>query len=188
MTATDRQDRGEGDAARKTSELFIAHEDFIRTVVRFQAGSRFDEEDVVQSFYLMLLSRPLPPRIGHPRSYLYKAVTHHVADLARHGARYQRHLKNYARQRRISINMRPTTNAILEEKEQGTAACAYMVRHLRGRQAEAFTLKYRDGCSLAEIAHQMGVNKRTVSRYLCDAVRTLREVLQLNEGSAYEGT
>jgi RNA polymerase sigma-70 factor (ECF subfamily) len=187
MTATDRQDRGEGDAARRISELFIAHEDFIRTVVRFQAGDRFDEEDVVQSFYLMLLSRSLPPGIGHLRSYLYKAVTHHVADLARHGSRYRRHLKIYARQRRISINMRPTANAI-EEKEQGTAAVAYMVRHLRDRQAEAFTLKYRDGYSIAEIAQRMGVNKRTVSRYLCDAVRTLREILQSNEGSAYEGT
>ena len=53
---------------------------------------------------------------------------------------------------------------------------AYCVRHLRERQAQAFVLRYRDNYDIAEIAQEMRVAQRTVSRYLSEGLRRLQRV------------
>jgi RNA polymerase sigma factor (sigma-70 family) len=54
---------------------------------------------------------------------------------------------------------------------------AYLSRLLQDREAQAFVLRYRDNCSIPEIAARMGVDRRTVSRYLAESLRKLRRDL-----------
>ena len=187
MAEASKKDKSDSSASQAPSEILAEHEEYIRAVIRFQAGGVFDEEDVFQEFFLTFVCRPLSSDIRCSRSYLYRAITNHIADMARRGTCYRRHLKNYAKEKRNSINSHPAPNACID-KEQRSATMAYMVRHLRGRHAQAFALKYRDNCSIKEIAARMGVDRRTVSRYLCESLKTLRSLWRLNEESGYEKT
>ena len=163
---------------RAAADIVTRHDGFIRGVIRFQNCSRFDEEDVFQEFFLMLIRKPVPPDVRCLRSYLYRAIVHHVVDRIRHQVNYRRNLKKYAEQIRIPINNRSVRNA-LPEDGQRDAALAYMVRHLREREAQAFMLKYRDNCSIGEIAARMGVERRTVSRYLSEGLKRLQRTLAI---------
>jgi RNA polymerase sigma factor (sigma-70 family) len=86
-------------------------------------------------------------------------------------------VKKYVKETRIPINSRSAGNALIEDTEQRNATIAYLARNLQEREAQAFVLRYRDNFSIGEIAARMGVNGRTVSRYLSQSLRRLRETL-----------
>ncbi len=174
----DRQGDGEGRTTRPVTDIFDEYADFIRAVIHFQACGRFDEEDFFQEFFLLLVHKPVPMGVRNVKGYLYRAITHHVVDLIRRQQCYRRNLKKYSRETRISINNRPAENALIDD-DQRAAVLAYVIRHLHEREAEAFTLKYRDNCTIPEIAARMGVDKRTVSRYLSDGLKRLQRTLAI---------
>jgi RNA polymerase sigma factor (sigma-70 family) len=166
-----------GEAVRLATEIFEEHGGFIRAVIRFQAR-RAEEEDLFQEFFLALIRNPVPAGVQNLRSYLYRAVTNHVVDSARRRENYRRALKKYAKHTRVSINKRPAGNAlIVDDTEEKNAKIAFFARHLQEREAQAFVLRHRDNRSIQEIAAMMGVNARTVSRYLSEGIRKLRQAL-----------
>lgn len=166
------------EVVRAAADIVTRHDRFIRGVIRFQNCSKFEEDDLFQEFFLTLIRKPVPANVRRVRSYLYRAIVHHVVDRIRHQVCYRRNLKKYAEEVRISINNRPVANA-LRDSGQKDAALAYMARHLREREAQAFMLKYRDNCSVGEIAARMGVEKRTVSRYLSEGLKRLQRTLAI---------
>jgi RNA polymerase sigma factor (sigma-70 family) len=159
------------------ARIFNEYGGFIRAILRFQARDQFEEEDLFQEFFLSLICKPVPADVRNFKSYLYQAVTNHVRDSARRRACHRRAWKKYAQETGISIYNRLAENVFREDTEEKNALIAYFVRHLQQRQAEAFVLRYRDNYSIGEIAARMGVNARTVSRYLSEGLRTLRRIL-----------
>ena len=114
----------------------------------------------------------------HIKSYLYRAIINHILDSVRARQTYRHAVKKYAKETRIPINNRGARNVlIIEDTEERNATIAYLARHLQEREAQAFVLRYRDNFSISEIATRMGVNARTVSRYLSESLRRLREML-----------
>jgi len=172
-----RKGRHGKDAVEAATAVFNEYGGFIQAVIRFQTAGKFDPEDLFQEFFLVLVHKPVPPDVRNIKSFLYRAVVNHVLDLVRRRARHGRDMKKYSEETRISINNRAARNAFI--KEEKGAAVAYMVRHLQVREAQAFVLKYRDDCSIAEIAATMGVNKRTVSRYLSEGLKKLRKTMAI---------
>lgn len=156
--------------------IFEEHEEFIRIVLRHQAGNGLDVEDLYQEFYLVLLRNPVPADVRDLRGYLYRALVHHVINAARLREAYTHAVKKYAKERKISINNRDTRNALIEEEQQD-AAISSLARGLQVREAQALVMRYRDDCSILEIATRMGINKRTVSRYLSQSLRKLQRRL-----------
>ncbi|MCL5282971.1 MAG: sigma-70 family RNA polymerase sigma factor [Planctomycetes bacterium] len=165
------------DAVRRAIAIFNEYGDFIRAVIRFQAHDRSWQEDLSQEFFLELIRRPVPADVRNPKSYLYRAIVHHILDSARARDNYRRAVKKYARNKRIPINNRSAGNALLQDTEERNATIASLTRYLQEREAQAFVLRYRDNFSIGEIARRMGVNARTVSRYLSESLRRLRETL-----------
>jgi RNA polymerase sigma factor (sigma-70 family) len=161
---------------QRATAIFTEHGEFIRTIIRFRTGGKLDVEDLYQEFYLVLIRKPVPAEVRNLKSYLYQAVVHHVIDAIRLRRTYSHTMKKYARETRISINNREPGNAFIDE-EHRNASVAGLTRHLPEREAQVFTLKFRDNCSLLEIATRMGINKRTVSRYLSEGVRKLHRRL-----------
>jgi RNA polymerase sigma factor (sigma-70 family) len=172
-------DRGTREAIAAAARVFEAYGGFIRAVIRFQAGRRLDEGDLFQEFFLVLVHKPVPSHVRNTKSFLYRAIVNYVLDLVRKKASYQQNLQKYAEQIRISINDCPARSAFVDD-EGRSAAVAYLTRFLQDREAQAFVLRYRDNCSLAEIATRMGVNKRTVSRYLAESLKKLRRDVALD--------
>jgi len=172
-----RKGRPGADAVQRTIAIFDEYGDFIRTVIRFQTRDRSSQEDLFQEFFLILIRNPVPADVQHVKGYLYRAIVHHILDSARTRQTYRDAVKKYAQETRISINSRGAGIALIEDTEERNATIAYLARHLQEREAEAFVLRYRDNFSIGEIATRMGVNARTVSRYLSESLRRLRETL-----------
>lgn len=166
-----------GDPVRRAAEVFKEYGDFIRAIIRFQTHNRSPEEDLFQEFFLALIRKPVPAEVQNLKSYLYRAVVNHIVDSVRVRESYHRAVKKYAKETKISVNTRPPGNVLLDDTEERNVTIAYFARHLQGREAQAFVLRYRDNCSIGEIAANMGVNARTVSRYLSGSIRKLRKTL-----------
>jgi len=172
-----RRGRPGDDAVERAIAVFSEYGDFILAVIRFQAQDRHWREDLFQEFFLALIHRPVPAEVRNVKNYLYRAVVNHVLDSARARESYRRAVKKYVKETRIPINSRSAGNALIEDTEQRNATIAYLARNLQEREAQAFVLRYRDNFSIGEIAARMGVNGRTVSRYLSQSLRRLRETL-----------
>lgn len=165
------------DSERRTADaIFREHGEFIRAVLRHQAGNGLDVEDLFQGFYLVLIQKPVPDEVRDVRGYLYRVLVNHVIDAARLRQTYAIAVKKYAKERKISINKRPAENAFIDEEQQD-AAISSLARGLQAREAQALVMRYRDDCSILEIATRMGINKRTVSRYLSQSLRKLQRRL-----------
>ncbi len=177
MAGYRRRGRPDGDAVQRAVAIFNEYGDFIRAVIRFQAHERSWQEDLFQEFFLTLIRKPVPAEVRNIKSYLYRAIVHHVLDSVRARENYRRAMKKYAKKTRIPINNRWAGSALIEDTEERNATIAYLARHLQEREAEAFVLRYRDNFSIGEIATRMGVNARTVSRYLSESLKRLRETL-----------
>lgn len=166
---------GGGSAAEAAAGIFAEYGDFIRAIIRFQTKNEFREEDLFQEFFLVLAAKPLPVNVSNIKSYLYRAITNTVIESARWEAREARCLKKHVEKSKISINKRVPESAIIA-KEERESVFRSLAGWLRRREAEAVMLRYRDNCSIGEIAEQMGVDRRTVSRYLSSGLTQLRRV------------
>jgi RNA polymerase sigma factor (sigma-70 family) len=133
------------------------------------------EDDLFQEFFLVLIAKPVPANVENVKSYLYRAVTNTVIESARRRAREERCLKKHIEDVRISINNRTPQSAIIGREER-ESVFRHLAAQLRHREAEAVLLRYRDNCSIGEIADKMGVDRRTVSHYLSEGLRQLRRV------------
>ena len=166
-----------GDAVRAAAEIFNAQGGFIRAVIRFQAHNKSEEDDLFQEFFLALIRKPLPANVRNVKSFLYRAIVNHVLDSVRMRENYRRIVRKYVEETGIPINSCPAENVFIEDAEEKEAVIAYFARYLQEREAQAFVMRYRDNFSLGEIAVKMGVNVRTVSRYLSEGLRRLRKTL-----------
>ena len=174
-----RDGRSDKKAVEAASAVFREHGAFIRSTVRFQAGNRFQEDELLQQLFLSLVKSPIPADVRNVRSYLYRAIANDVIDFGRRKARQQKHFQRFAEEFRISIHRQAPADALMCEEEDGHAAFACLTRQLSKREAQAVTLRYRDDRSIPEIASMMGVDRRTVSHYLAAALRQLRRILAL---------
>lgn len=156
--------------------IFQEHGEFILKILRRQAGNGLDVEDLYQDFYLALVRRPIGADVRDVQGYLYRALVHHVISAARVRGTRCDNMKKYARRTEISINNHAREDAFIADEHQN-AVIARLGRCLQGREAQAFVMRYRDRCSILEIATRMGINKRTVNRYLSEAVRKLQRRL-----------
>lgn len=172
MNSVDKEAEEVDPAVQAATAIFSQYGDFIRTVIRFQAENKLDSDDLYQEFYLSLIHKPLPADVRDFKSYLYRAVLNFVISAIRRQKNYSCNLKKYAKEAEISINSRPTKDAFVDDEHQD-ATVTRLAGHLQQRPAQAFVLKYRDDCSIHEIATKMGVGRRTVSRYLSESIKRL---------------
>jgi len=166
-------------AVEAAARIVTEHSTFIRSIIRYQAPNEFQEDDLFQEFFLSMVRKPLPPDTQNVRSYLYRAITNDVIDTCRRETKLRHSLKKYARKNEIRINKWLPEDALALVEEEG-ALFGQLAAHLRRKEAEAVTLRYRDDCSIAEISEKMGITKRSVSRYLSAGLRRLRRVLAVD--------
>jgi RNA polymerase sigma factor (sigma-70 family) len=167
----------QGDAVAAAIKVFAEHGDFIRAMIRLRVHNASRRDDVFQELFLKLISQPVPLDVQNVRGYLYRAIVHDSVDLSRARENDRRHLKNYAEKNKISIHKTPSPIAMIEEIEEKGSGLGCLTRQLRRREAQVVTLRYRDNYSIAEIAAELGIRKRSVSRYLTSGLRELRRTL-----------
>ena len=173
MTGLHRNAKYDDEAIRAAAKVFAEHGRFIRGVIRFHAHDEVHEDDLFQEFFLALVNSPLPSNVRNIRGYLYRAIINDAVDMTRRQEKYQRNLKKHAERTRISINKKTLEDAI-EETDEIDCVFARLAKRLQPREAQVMSMRYRQDCSIGEIAAALGVNKRTVSRYLSSALSKIR--------------
>jgi RNA polymerase sigma-70 factor (ECF subfamily) len=174
-----------GDLVNNTSraaEIFALHGDFIRKVIQYRIGDADLADDLFQNFFLSLVSRPIPLDVQNVQSYLYRAIINDSFDAVRRVEQYQDRIERYSKRVENPINKGRPENALIETEE--TQKMFKMIeRLLPTSESRAVTLKFKNDSSIGEVAKQMAVNNRSVSRYISVGLKKLRQVVLKKEGT-----
>lgn len=166
------------------TEAFVEHGDFIRAVIHFHVKNEAEAEDLFQDLFLFLISKPIPEEVQNVKGYLYKVISNMVRDAFRRIEHYQTRIYRYARWHRRTVENSPED--VLIETEEVEKMFALIERHLPRKEALAVTLRYRDNCDTGEVADKMGVEPRSVSRYVSVGLKKIRAVFSQKQGSNYD--
>jgi RNA polymerase sigma factor (sigma-70 family) len=162
-------------------EIFSLYGDFIRSVIQYQVKDANLADDLFQDFYLSLVARPVPPDVCNIKNYLYRAIVNESIDAIRRIEHYHGRVHRYSKIINNSVNKDLPENALIEAEE--TEKTFKMIESLLPHnESQAIALKFRDDSSVGETSKQIGVNKRSVSRYVSVGLKKLRKLLAEKEG------
>ncbi|UCG59829.1 MAG: sigma-70 family RNA polymerase sigma factor [Phycisphaerales bacterium] len=159
-------------AVDATADVFVEHGDFVRAVIRSRIRDESIADDIFQDFFLSLVCNP-PPAVPDMKGFLYRAIIHDIADARRRVAIYRKHMDRYA-ERPCQRGEEGVRQSDLMETEETNRVLEIIEMIVSRRQAQAVTLRYRTGYDIDEIAGEMNVDRQTVRRYICVALRRAR--------------
>jgi RNA polymerase sigma factor (sigma-70 family) len=157
---------------RLTAELEKAFRDHHSMVLRTAfgvTGSREDAQDVLQTVFLRLVSRALPPDLErNPKAYLYRAAVNVSLSLLRQ--RKRRPSMQLSEQ--IEIPVAPSDSGMLEERHR---LLYDALAEMDAPSAEILILRHVHGMSIPEIAALLGKSRSLI------AVRLFRSRARLKK-------
>jgi RNA polymerase sigma-70 factor (ECF subfamily) len=151
--------------------LVNAHYDFIFRTAYKWCGNQADAEDIAQDVCIKLASAigSFDGRSAFT-SWLYRIVLNAVRDRQRQGMR---------RARQVDALSEVTASEIAPDQESAVAEQQVWdaVRQLPEKQRDAMLLVYAEERSHAEVAAIMGVKESTVSWYVHEARKALKDMV-----------
>ena len=163
------------------AKVFAEYGDFIYGIIYYKVKNVAQADDLYQDFFLSLVSNPIPSSVKNIKSYLYKAITNDIIDASRQMERYKTLINKYANHLNFSINKNDSKRASIKEK-QINEIFELLSGQLSPSEAKAITLRYRERCSINEVAEKMDVKKETVSRYICTGLKKIRQIFKKKQG------
>ncbi|MFC1762427.1 RNA polymerase sigma factor [Planctomycetota bacterium] len=160
---------------QRAAELFSIHGEDIRAIIDFHVGNRGDGDDIFQELFLSIAFARLPRDISNMRRYLYRSVMNDLASRFRQQKRYLRRVKIYVENRKYRALDDDPSRTVMRA-EQICKVFETIENELPQREARAVACRYRYDYDTAEAADEMGVNKRSFSRYLCAGLKRIREI------------
>ena len=156
------------------TKIFAQYGEFIRAIIRSKTAQQGYEEDLYHDFFLSLAHKPPPDGIKNIKSYLYRAITHDIVDAIRRINAYRTRLKKYSEERKDYVNMSKSGNAS-DYSEDIDRVLKAIVRQLPVGQSKAIILRYKYGYEIKEIAEEMCIDSRSVSRYISIGLKTIKK-------------
>jgi RNA polymerase sigma-70 factor (ECF subfamily) len=162
-------------ADHPASALFAEHALFVYRTAYGVTGRHEDAEDVLQTVFVRLLRRELPPDIGaNPRAYLYRAAVNLSLDTLR------------SRRRRVLVDdadLLELPAAIADDADDERHRRLYRaIAELKPETAQILILRYVHDMSDAEIAAMLGVSRGTIALRLFRTRARLRKILRTRTG------
>ena len=152
--------------------LYCEHSRFIyRTAYRITGNSE-DAEDAMQTLFVRLLRRELPPDFDrNPKAYLYRAAVNTALNIVR------------ARKLRSPEAIREeASEEPSSAEEQAREVLRRAMTELSPKAAEILILRYVHGYSDAEIAKFLGTSRGTIAVSLFRSRSRLRKVIRTRMG------
>lgn len=159
----------------RATEVFHKYGEDIRCFVEFHARDEAEADDLFQEFFLSLVSTRLPRKVTSMKRYLYRAIANDLVSRMRSHQRYQKRLRVYAEARKYQSHQDDPGRETVRT-EQTRRVFEMIERHLPPREAEAVTCRFHKDWSNREVADHMGVDRRSVTRYLCAGLKRIREI------------
>jgi len=157
---------------KKAAELVQKHQYFIRKIFATRVKQKHLQDDLFQELFLVLVAKPIPDNVKNTKGWIYKIIGDLTKDEFRRTERYQKMLKRYAKLRHTTNVKRPEIGVI--EAEESKKMFDLIQRRLTQHEAIAVRLRYRDNCDTKETAMKMGVQARSVSRYVAVGLKKIR--------------
>ncbi|OHB52487.1 MAG: hypothetical protein A2Y12_06375 [Planctomycetes bacterium GWF2_42_9] len=154
--------------------FYDEHQFWLRCVIRKAVGSNGDVEDILQSFMLRLMDKPVPEVFTEKR-YCYKMLKNFIIDAKRNGIVYEKHISNFAQVHAWSETYNPWEK--LSKKDEYHFILKKAIRLLPERIALAVKLRLRREYTVEKIATKMSIDKKTAIKYVSDGKSMLREML-----------
>jgi RNA polymerase sigma-70 factor (ECF subfamily) len=160
---------------REFEEIFREHYDLVHGTAYGVTGRREDAEDVVQTVFLRLLRREMPPDLKkNPRAYLYRAAVNQSLNIIR------------SRRRRPTTDLDnvelPADAATPHQAEAIHRELYEAIGELNPKHAEILILRYVHDYSDADIAKLLGTSRGTIAVSLYRSRAQLKELLRRSLG------
>ncbi|ENO90497.1 sigma-70 family RNA polymerase sigma factor [Thauera linaloolentis] len=146
--------------------LYRDHHGWLQGWLRGKLGNACDAADLAQDTFMRVLQRREAETLREPRAYLSTIARGLVADFFRRQRLEQAYLDVLATLPEPEAPSPETRSIMLE----ALIAIDTMLDGMKPAVRQAFLLSQLEGLTYAEIATQLGVTKRTVSNYMCQAI------------------
>ena len=160
-----------GTLAYEFEEIFTEHYQLIYRTAYAVTGRRQDAEDVLQTIFLRLLQREVPPDLKtNPKKYLYRAAVNAALNTVRN--RKRERLTDGVERLDIAASY-PETREVEENQRNLVEAIA----QLSPQVVEILILRYEHDYSDAQIARMLGKSRGVIAVTLYRARARLRKLL-----------
>ena len=160
--------------------LFKEHEGFIRSVIRFAIRNPSETDDFFQELYLYFVRKPPSEEVRNPQGFLYRVIIDRAKDWHRRQSRRQQKRHQLVHQaRQEQSNEGAETDFFRREEVQ--ELFVQIERHLQANEAKAILYRYKHEYTLDETAREMGLQPKTISRYISVGLKKIREILKDKE-------
>jgi RNA polymerase sigma factor (sigma-70 family) len=157
--------------------LFSDHGKRIRRLLSFRLRSEAEAQDATQDVFLRLWQHEQQGTLRpQARSYLFSAVYTKAVDVERHRIVVEQDLDRSADP--DSLGGEAPTQEDGEHWRRAMATLIESLKSLPERPREAFVLYHFHNLGYDEVAERMGVARRSVQRYLAEALAHCRKDLE----------
>lgn len=123
-----------------------------------------EAEDIVQDIFVRLMQSDILPADDKVRAYLMTAVRNGCINRIR-----KKSITNQFREL-YSMDIDSDWQHIEQRMETIDAICDYAENHLQEPHLTIFRLRFEDDMKLKDIANQLGMNLKTVFKYLSQSI------------------
>jgi RNA polymerase sigma factor (sigma-70 family) len=162
------------------AEIYKKYSKFVRGVINYRVKNEALADDIFQDFFLHLVANPLSKDIKFIEEYLFQTVMNFIVTSLRRSAEYQGRLNRYVQQRRY-VNRQSAPDARIINVEEAQKMFELIELVLPNFQATAVKRRYKDECDIHEVSETMGVDIKSVSRYISAGLGRIHRVLAVGE-------
>ena len=162
---------------KEATEIFEKHTHTIRAAIRFHINDRSSIDDIFQDFFLSLVERPVPRRDQNIKAFINRAIRNDVLDAASQNRSYHQRNCKYAQMHKDHFKSQ-SPDDIAIHAEEIRQLFDIVENQLLQHETEAIIQKYRYDRDAGEAAQTMGINRRSVSHYLCTGLRKLSQFVR----------
>jgi RNA polymerase sigma-70 factor (ECF subfamily) len=162
--------------AEDLEDAFREHSRLVYRTAYSVTGSSQDAEDVVQTLFLQLLRRGLPPEFKkNPKGYLYRAAVNLSLNAVKSG---RRRASAGDPERLETADRGPDEREAAAAKDVLQARLVTAMAQLNPRSVEMLILRYEHDTSEAEIGRLLGTSRGVVAVTLFRARARLKKLLR----------
>lgn len=183
LTANNNQ--SDDSVSAQVEHIYNEHHSIMHKKIRSLQFSRNDHEDVLQDFFLMLLSKPIAPALANSRAYLCRVLQNDLIDTIRKEKCAQKRIASYYEYYRMRHEDEYTQDNIIELKEsiilllqKYDLAINVIQIFLPPRLATALLLYYQDSHTYKQIAQELSITQYSARRYVSMGLKELRVQLK----------
>jgi RNA polymerase sigma-70 factor (ECF subfamily) len=168
-------ERTEVPLSAEFEQIFREHSGLVYRTAYGVTGSVEDAQDILQTIFLRVLRRDLPPELGkNPRGYLYRAAVNQSLDVIR------------KRKRRVFVSEKeclkiPAPAVDLRDDEIHKRLYA-AIAELKPEAAQIVILRYLHDYSDADIAKMLGTSRTAIAVRLFRIRARLKELIRSSIG------